>query len=538
MQVQQATLFSFFAPAVAVSVAIEEDAPVRRQLAANQRGQRRFKIFRLLQLIGERHQRIRHGGVDHDVGACDVERRTRHAELELVASEGKRRGAVAVGVILRDGGQRRNADIHAPLAGRPVVGTADERVDHSSQLVAHIHGDDCGRRFVCAQTVIVARTGHADAQQILILIDRLDDRRQKEQELRVFHRGRTRVQQVFALVGDDRPVVVLARAVDAFKRLFVQQAHKPVPVGHLLHDLHGQLVVIRGDVGRGIDRRHLVLAGGNLVVLRLGADAHLPQLFIQLRHIRLHARADRTEVVVLHLLALGRLGAKERAAGDDQIRPLLVIGLVDQEILLLRAHGRRHAGDMLAKEPEHPARLTADGVHRAQQRRLLVENLAGVGAKRRGDAQRVILNERIAGRVPRGVAARLERGPQSAGGEGRCVRLALDELFAGKLHDDRAIGTGRDKGVVFFGGDAGHRLEPVGVVRCALFNGPILHRIGDDPGDLRIQRGALADRLLERPVYILGHPFLHHHFIEYHASKKFWNARHEHLSPSAPQLRL
>ena len=44
-------------------------------------------------------------------------------------------------------------------------------------------------------------------------------------------------------------------------------------VRHLLHHLHGQLVLVAGGVGIGEHRRHLVLGGGHLVVLRLGQDA-------------------------------------------------------------------------------------------------------------------------------------------------------------------------------------------------------------------------------------------------------------------------
>ena len=47
----------------------------------------------------------------------------------------------------------------------------------------------CIRDSVCTQTVIVARGGNRDAQQILILVNRLDDRGQKQQELTVFRRG-------------------------------------------------------------------------------------------------------------------------------------------------------------------------------------------------------------------------------------------------------------------------------------------------------------------------------------------------------------
>ena len=44
-----------------------------------------------------------------------------------------------------------------------------------------------------------------------------------------------------ARVGAHRPVVVLARAVDARERLLVQQAHQAIAAGDVLHHLHRQL---------------------------------------------------------------------------------------------------------------------------------------------------------------------------------------------------------------------------------------------------------------------------------------------------------
>ena len=380
--------------------------------------------------------------------------------------------------------------------------------------------------------MIVARAGDADAQKILILIHRFDDGRQEQQKLRVFHGCGAGIQQVFPLIGGDRPVVVLSGAVHPFKGLLMQQADKAVAVSHLFHDLHGQLIVIRGDVGGGIDRRHLMLAGRNLVVLRLGVDAQLPQFLVQVGHIGLHPWADGAEVVIFQLLSLGRPRAKERAAGQNEIRPASVILLVDEEVLLLRSHGGGHARNLFAKELQDPACLAAYGLHRAQQRRLLIQNLARVGAKRRGDAQRIILDKRIAGRIPRGVAARLKRGAQPSGRKGGGIRLALDQLLAGKLHDHRAIRTRGDKRIVLFRRDSRHRLKPVRKMRGPFFNGPILHRVGDHTGDLLVKGRALADCQPQRLINIPGQPFLHDGLVKHHAAKQLGDMLHSNPLPS------
>ena len=316
--------------------------------------------------------------------------------------------------------------------------------------------------------MIVARGGDRDAQQVLIFVHGLDNRSQEEQKLQVAARRLARLEQILARVGRDRPVIVLARPVDALERLFVEQADEAVPFRHTPHDLHGELVVVGGDVGRGEHRRHLMLAGGDLVVLSLGKNTELPQLLVQLLHKRRHTRTDGTEVVILHLLPLGRHGAEQRAAGEDQVLALGIVRLVDQEVFLFRPDRGRHALDVLAEQLEHAARLRAERVHRAQQRGLFVQNFARIGAERGGDVQGAVLNESVAGRVPGRVATRLEGRAQAAGGERGRVRLAADQLLSGKLHHDPTVVRRGNERVVLLSRDAGQRLEPVRIMRCAL----------------------------------------------------------------------
>ncbi len=99
---------------------------------------------------------------------------------------------------------------------------------------------------------------------------------------------------------------MLAAAVDALKGLLVLQADQTVLGGDLLHHLHGQQVVVDGDVGGVEDGGQLVLAGSNLVVLGLGGHAQLPQLLVQILHELGDLGTDDAEVVLLQLLTLGR----------------------------------------------------------------------------------------------------------------------------------------------------------------------------------------------------------------------------------------
>ena len=120
---------------------------------------------------------------------------------------------------------------------------------------------------------------------------------------------------------------------------------------------------------------------------------------------------------------------------------------------------------LVAEQLQRADRRLGQRVHRAQQRDLVVQRLAGPRRERRRDAQQravgVLEDERGAGRVPGGVAAGLEGGADAAGGERRRVGLALDELLAGELGQRRALAGRGVEAVVLLGGQAGQRLEHV-----------------------------------------------------------------------------
>ena len=158
--------------------------------------------------------------------------------------------------------------------------------------------------------------------------------------------------------------------------------------------------------------------------------------------------------------------------------------------------------------------MLADCLHGAQQRGLLVQGLPGVGAECRGDTEDdsrgILLQERRGSDVPGRVTPGLERGPQASGGEGRRVRLALDQLLAGELHDHLAVLVRvRHESIVLLRRDAGEGLEPVGVMGGAVLHGPILHGLGHH---VRGRQGQLAPLIHDFPDFFidaLGQPFLH-----------------------------
>ena len=170
--------------------------------------------------------------------------------------------------------------------------------------------------------MVVAGVGCAHAQKTCMLVHRLHHCRQHQQENPVLLRISARLKQFPSGVRAERPVVVLAAAVDARKGFFMKQAYQAVTQGNLLHDVHHQHVFIRRHVGGVVDGRKLMLGGRNLVMLRFGRNTQLPQLDIQILHVVADTFLDCAEIVILHLLSLGRHRAEKRSAGKDEILAL------------------------------------------------------------------------------------------------------------------------------------------------------------------------------------------------------------------------
>ncbi len=237
----------------------------------------------------------------------------------------------------------------------------------------------------------------------------------------------------------------------------------------------------------------------------LGGDAELEQLFFHVVHVGGDPLLDASEVLVLQLLTLGRRGAHHGPAAQDQVRALVEVIRVDEEILLLRSQGGIDAPDVLAPQQLHD--IQGAFAHRpvgAEQRGLLVQGFAGVGKEGGGDAQgrgdAVAPDEGRGGHVPDRVAPGLEGGPDAAAGEARGVRFALDKLLARKPFDDGADPGDVDEGVVLFRRHAGHGLEPVGEVGGPLLDRPLLHGVGYDVGGFDVQKGAFVDGIDDLPV--------------------------------------
>ena len=288
-----------------------------------------------------------------------------------------------------------------------------------------------------------------------------------------------------------------------------------MPGRYPLDGFHQDHLVVTGHVRHFEQRGNLVLPRRHFVVPGLHRHAHPVELPLDIGHEPKHPLRDGAEVVVFHLLALGRLGAEERALARHHVGPGKVEFPVHQEILLLRAQRGDDRLDVPVgtEEAEDPHGLLRQRFGRTVERDLGVERFAGPAHEGGGNAERgrrlAPHQECGAGRVPGGVTPRLECGSQSPAGKTRRVRLALHQLAAREVENHAAAPVRRHQRVMLLGGESGQRLEPVGVVGRPILDGPVLHRCCHDARHLGIERLPVFDGLHQALVDLSWEPLPH-----------------------------
>ena len=250
-------------------------------------------------------------------------------------------------------------------------------LDHFGKRIAQEDGDNRRRSLVRAQTMIVAAARNAHAKQILVVVNRFDDRGEEHDELQVICRGLARIEQILGF-GANGPVVVLARTVDAFERLLMKQAHQTMARSEQLHFFHHDEVVVNRLIDFGIHRREFVLARSDLVVLGFGGNSERPQLIVEVFHEGGNRGANSTEIMLLKLLALARRIAEQRATGNHEIFAASIVFFLNKEVLLLVAHGRNDLFRGFAEQRQHALGFAVERGNRAQKRRFLIERFAGI----------------------------------------------------------------------------------------------------------------------------------------------------------------
>ena len=181
-----------------------------------------------------------------------------------------------------------------------------------------------------------------------------------------------------ACIGRKTPVVVLTRTIDACEWFLVQENTESMMACHLLHQTHQEHVVVNGKVGLLEDRRQLKLVRCYLVVASLARNAKLKSLNLQVFHESLNTLWDGSEVVVVHLLVLGRVVTHQGATSQHQVRACGIQTFIYQEVLLLPTEVGNDLLDIWVEIMANFCGSYVDSVQSTEQWSLVVERLTGI----------------------------------------------------------------------------------------------------------------------------------------------------------------
>ncbi len=173
-QVGKTQLLGLRLPLVRVVVAVEDGALVLDEDVLNDLANSRVGIHADLSgfdFVGNVSDGISEESVQHNVGTSNGLGGTCSSELELVLSEGERRGSVSVGTSSLD--VRKGNDTHINLQrGFLLDSLLEVLVNSNTDIRTEEDGHDGWRSFVGAKSEIVGGTGNAGSQEIAVHVDR------------------------------------------------------------------------------------------------------------------------------------------------------------------------------------------------------------------------------------------------------------------------------------------------------------------------------------------------------------------------------
>ena len=127
---------------------------------------------------------------------------------------------------------------------------------------------------------------------------------------------------------------MFSRTVHARERLFVKQYSEIVLARNFLHQIHQQKVMIVGQVAFLKNGRTFKLVRGHLVVTGCNGNTQFQGLHFKFPHECIHALGNRTEIMVLQLLAFGGSVPEKRPSRHHEIWPRIEQSLVHEKIFL------------------------------------------------------------------------------------------------------------------------------------------------------------------------------------------------------------
>ena len=319
----QAAAQGFGLPLFAVAIALKADGLALADIAAQ------HTEDGLLQLVALAQERVHvglevakllcHSRIEHNHSRGRIGLAAHGTKLKAVAREGEGRRAVAVGIVNLDFGnlgERQAQPLLRSTIYKAIVRTIFDSIEHTGKFLAQETGDDGGRCFVGAEAVGIGGAHDGSLEQAVVMVNRHQRIDDKGEVAQLVVGCLARREEQGALVRAERPVAVLAAAVDTLEGLFVEEHAETVFGGHFAHERHENHVVVNGQVALLVDGSQFKLCGGYFVVTCFDGDAELDGADLQVLH-KLHdATGDATEIMVLKLLVAGGLVAHQRSAGE------------------------------------------------------------------------------------------------------------------------------------------------------------------------------------------------------------------------------
>ncbi len=231
-------------------------------------------------------------------------------------------------------------------------------------------------------------------------------------------------------IGAEAPVVVLTRTIDASEWLLVQENTETVLMCHTLHQTHQEHVMVNGKIALFENRRQLKLVRSHLIMAGLTRNTEFECLDFQIFHECLHALRNSSEIVVVHLLILGRIVSHQRTSGKHQVRASRIETFIHEEIFLFPSQVGLHLLHLRIEVMAHFGSCFTQCMERAEQWSLVIEGLTCIRYKNGRDTERIVDDKDWRSWVPGRITSGLESVANSAIRERTGIRLLLNKQLA------------------------------------------------------------------------------------------------------------
>ncbi len=221
---------------------------------------------------------------------------------------------------------------------------------------------------------------------------------------------------------------------------------------------------------------------------RFNGYSEAVSFIFELLHKGKHPLWNGSKIVIFQLLIFGRCMTKEGSAGQHQVWPGKIQRSIYKEILLLPSQRGINFCDVGIKKTTNIHRCPVDGVHSFQQWSFKIKGFTGIGDKYGRNTEGPVHDKRGRRGIPGCISTRFEGTANTAAGETGGIGFLLRQFISSELFDTPSAIQRINEGVMLFGSGARQWQKPMGIMGCALVDGPCFDSgcdlIGDLPVDL------------------------------------------------------